>query len=78
MRICAETGFSEPQFLYTDYGWMPITRTTWQKFSFNLLGGRLFSDNVAMVVFKLSSGLKPSSTQQRSDARDSLAGAATN
>ena len=53
VRICAETGFSEPQFLYTDDGWMPITRTTWQKFSFNLLRGRLFSDNLGMAVIKI-------------------------
>jgi 2-polyprenyl-3-methyl-5-hydroxy-6-metoxy-1,4-benzoquinol methylase len=75
VRICAETGFSEPRFLYTDYGWMPITRMTWQKFSFNLLGGRLFSDNVAMVVSKLASGLTPSARKQKSEyARGKIAG----
>ena len=52
-RICAETGFSQPQFLYSDYGWMPVTNTTWQRFSFDLLRGRLFSDNLAMVVTRL-------------------------
>ncbi len=55
-RICAETGFSEPSFFYVDYGWMPITRTTWQRFSFNLLKGRLVSDTVGMVVSKQSGG----------------------
>ena len=65
VRICAETGFSEPQFLYTDDGWMPITRTTWQKFSFNLLGGRLFSDNLGMAVIKLSNGTKVQVTEAR-------------
>jgi len=54
VRICAEAGFSEPTFFHTDYGWMPITNTTWQKFSFNLLGGRLFSDNVGMVATNIS------------------------
>jgi SAM-dependent methyltransferase len=58
VRICAETGFSEPRFLYTDEGWMPITRMTWQKFSLNLLGGRLFSDNMGMAVAKLSDALE--------------------
>jgi len=52
-RICAETGFSQPRFLYSDYGWMPVTNTTWQRFSFDLLRGRLFSDNLAMVVTRL-------------------------
>jgi 2-polyprenyl-3-methyl-5-hydroxy-6-metoxy-1,4-benzoquinol methylase len=50
VRICAETGFDDPSFLYTDYGWMPVTNTTWQKFSFNLLRGRMFSDNIGMVT----------------------------
>lgn len=78
VRICAETGFSEPQFLYTDYGWMPITRTTWQKFSFSLLGGRLFSDNIGMVVSKVSDGLRRRSTQEKMKTRDSITGAVTN
>ena len=51
-RLCMETGFTEPMFLYTDQGWMPATRTTWQKFSFGLFRGRLFSDNIAAVVTK--------------------------
>ena len=33
---------------------MPITKTTWQRFSFNLLRGRLFSDNIGMVVTRLA------------------------
>ncbi|MBV8765447.1 MAG: class I SAM-dependent methyltransferase [Hyphomicrobiales bacterium] len=59
VRICAETGFSEPRFLYTDDGWMPITRTTWQKFSFDLLKGRLFSDNLGMLATKLREAMMP-------------------
>ena len=51
-RICRETGFSDPVYFYTDYGWMPITNMSWQQFSFNLLGGRLFSDNLGMIVEK--------------------------
>jgi 2-polyprenyl-3-methyl-5-hydroxy-6-metoxy-1,4-benzoquinol methylase len=55
LRICRETGFSDPMhYYYTDYGWMPITNMTWQKFSFNLLRGRLFSDTVGTIVQKLS------------------------
>jgi 2-polyprenyl-3-methyl-5-hydroxy-6-metoxy-1,4-benzoquinol methylase len=52
-RISREAGFSEPRFLFTDYGWMPITKTTWQKFSRGILKGRLFSDNLGMIVTKL-------------------------
>jgi hypothetical protein len=32
---------------------MPITKMTWQQFSFNLLKGRLFSDAVGTIVQKL-------------------------
>jgi 2-polyprenyl-3-methyl-5-hydroxy-6-metoxy-1,4-benzoquinol methylase len=53
IRICRETGFSEPSFYYTNCGWMPKARTTWQRASLNLLKGRLFSDNLGMVVTKL-------------------------
>jgi 2-polyprenyl-3-methyl-5-hydroxy-6-metoxy-1,4-benzoquinol methylase len=52
-RISQETGFSNPRFYFTNYGWMPVTKTTWQKFSANRLQGRLFSDNLGMVVTKL-------------------------
>jgi 2-polyprenyl-3-methyl-5-hydroxy-6-metoxy-1,4-benzoquinol methylase len=52
-RICRETGFSDPTYFYTDYGWMPITKMSWQKFSFNLLRGRLFSDTLGMIVQKI-------------------------
>jgi SAM-dependent methyltransferase len=73
VRICAETGFSEPRFLYTDEGWMPITRMTWQKFSFNLLGGRLFSDNLGMGVIKLSNGTKVRATEARREMQGETA-----
>src|SRR5262249_34302685 len=53
IRMCQETGFSEPHFYYTNCGWMPKARTTWQKASLNLLRGRLFSDNLGMAVIKL-------------------------
>ena len=53
IRICQETGFSEPYFYYTNCGWMPKARTTWQKASLNLLRGRLFSDNLGIVATKL-------------------------
>jgi 2-polyprenyl-3-methyl-5-hydroxy-6-metoxy-1,4-benzoquinol methylase len=52
IRICKEAGFSEPSFYYTNCGWMPKTRTTWQKVSMNLLHGRLFSDNLGMTATK--------------------------
>ena len=53
IRVCQETGFSEPYFYYTNCGWMPKARTTWQKASLNLLRGRLFSDNLGMAATKL-------------------------
>jgi 2-polyprenyl-3-methyl-5-hydroxy-6-metoxy-1,4-benzoquinol methylase len=53
IRMCRETGFSEPYFYYTDCGWMPKARTTWQRASLNLLRGRLFSDNLGMAATKL-------------------------
>ena len=52
IRMCQETGFSEPYFYYTNCGWMPKARTTWQKASLNLLRGRLFSDNLGMAATK--------------------------
>jgi 2-polyprenyl-3-methyl-5-hydroxy-6-metoxy-1,4-benzoquinol methylase len=53
VRICRETGFTDPAcYYYADYGWMPLTKMTWQKFSFNILGGRLFSDAVGIIVRK--------------------------
>jgi 2-polyprenyl-3-methyl-5-hydroxy-6-metoxy-1,4-benzoquinol methylase len=55
IRICRETGFSEPYFYYTNRGWMPKVWTTWQRASMNLLRGRLFSDNLGMVVTKRDS-----------------------
>jgi 2-polyprenyl-3-methyl-5-hydroxy-6-metoxy-1,4-benzoquinol methylase len=55
IRICRETGFSEPNFYYTNRGWMPKVWTTWQRASMNLLRGRLFSDNLGMVVTKRDS-----------------------
>jgi 2-polyprenyl-3-methyl-5-hydroxy-6-metoxy-1,4-benzoquinol methylase len=63
VRICAETGFSEPRFVYSGYGWMPITRMSWQRFSFDRLRGRLFSDNLGLVVTRL-----PKPTQSRAPA----------
>jgi len=53
IRMCQETGFSAPHFYYTNCGWMPKARTTWQKASLNLLRGRLFSDNLGMAATKL-------------------------
>jgi hypothetical protein len=53
-RICAETGFGSPSFLYSGVGAVPkLTRLTWQGVSFGLFKGRLFSDNVGMVVKRI-------------------------
>lgn len=52
-RICSETGFEKPQFVYTNSGGIPrIPRILWQNITFNLLKGRLFSDNVMVVTSK--------------------------
>ena len=51
VRMCREVGFEAPRFAYTDDGAVPkLTRLTWQRLSFGLLRGRLFSDTVAMVT----------------------------
>ena len=52
-RICEETGFTSPQFSYTNYGLMPKLHLSWQSLSLGLLKGRLFSDNLAFVARKI-------------------------
>jgi 2-polyprenyl-3-methyl-5-hydroxy-6-metoxy-1,4-benzoquinol methylase len=48
-RLCRETGFAEPQFSYTNVGGIPkFPHKKWQYYSFGLLKGRLFSDNLIM------------------------------
>jgi 2-polyprenyl-3-methyl-5-hydroxy-6-metoxy-1,4-benzoquinol methylase len=55
VRICAETGFSEPAFWFTDCGGIPkIPSVSWQSVSFGLLHGQLFSDNLGMIARKLA------------------------
>jgi 2-polyprenyl-3-methyl-5-hydroxy-6-metoxy-1,4-benzoquinol methylase len=52
-RISAETGFASPSFYYTDVGGIPkLPFITWQSISWGGLRGRLFSDNIAMLVRK--------------------------
>ena len=53
IRICSETGFSSPQFYFTNQGAIPkLTSLSWQTISFGLLRGRLFSDNLGMLALK--------------------------
>lgn len=53
VRICRETGFDAPQFVYTNTGGIPkFPKINWQQISFSLLKGRLFSDNVMLVTTK--------------------------
>lgn len=53
VRLCAEAGFSPPQFRYTNSGCIPkLTFLRWQQVSLGLLRGRLFSDNLAMTSRK--------------------------
>lgn len=54
VRICDETGFTAPTFVYSGKGAVPkLTRLTWQTLSLGWLKGRLFSDNVGLVTSKL-------------------------
>ena len=51
VRRCAEAGFTAPGVCYTDHGAVPkLTAVSWQRASFGLLKGRLFSDNLGMVA----------------------------
>jgi 2-polyprenyl-3-methyl-5-hydroxy-6-metoxy-1,4-benzoquinol methylase len=52
-HICSETGFTPPEFHYTDSGLVPKLHLSWQKLSFGLLKGCAFSDNLAMVTRKI-------------------------
>jgi 2-polyprenyl-3-methyl-5-hydroxy-6-metoxy-1,4-benzoquinol methylase len=50
-RICLETGFEPPKFVYTNHGGIPkFPRLAWQTLSFGGLKGRLFSDNVVVMT----------------------------
>ena len=54
IRVCSETGFEHPRFDYTNNGGIPgFPHISWQKISFNLLKGRLFSDNILAMTSKL-------------------------
>jgi 2-polyprenyl-3-methyl-5-hydroxy-6-metoxy-1,4-benzoquinol methylase len=53
VRISNETGFTSPQFFYTNSGGIPkFPRLHWQQISLGLLRGRFFSDNVILIVSK--------------------------
>jgi 2-polyprenyl-3-methyl-5-hydroxy-6-metoxy-1,4-benzoquinol methylase len=55
VRICEETGFSEPMFFYTDVGGIPkAPHIYWQRILGRVARGRLFSDNVALVATRLA------------------------
>ncbi len=50
-RICAESGFTRPTFLFSNRGGVPkAPHILWQQILGPLARGRLFSDNVAMVA----------------------------
>ena len=50
-RIATEEGFDRPHFFYTDDGGIPRLPTVkWQRLSFGLLRGRLFSDNILVLT----------------------------
>jgi hypothetical protein len=53
VRMCAEVGFRDPIFRFSDCGCLPrLVRVNWQRSSLGLLKGRLFSDNLALVARK--------------------------
>jgi len=52
-RIALETGLVVVDFLYTDHGGIPkMPKISWQSVSFGTLRGKLFSDNVGIIVLK--------------------------
>ena len=52
-RIFTESGFSQPDFYFTDSGGLPkFPGICWQQISFNALRGRLWSDNLIAVARK--------------------------
>ncbi len=62
VRLSHEVGFSTPAFDYTNVGAIPkLTALSWQRASFGLLRGRLFSDNLAMRARKPSTPSSSSS-----------------
>lgn len=55
-RMCQETGLTAPAFRYTNAGGIPkLPWLRWQRISFGLLRGRLFSDNIALIARKPAS-----------------------
>jgi hypothetical protein len=53
-RICLETGFSRPDAYYVPFGRVPkLPQISWQRVTFGILKGRLFSDNLAIVTKRL-------------------------
>ena len=52
-RILMEAGCGAPHFSYTDQGGVPKSPfTSWQRLSFGLLKGRLWSDNLLALARK--------------------------
>ena len=50
-RLCREVGLLPPAFYFTNSGGIPkLPGVAWQRISFGLLRGRLFSDNLAMIA----------------------------
>jgi 2-polyprenyl-3-methyl-5-hydroxy-6-metoxy-1,4-benzoquinol methylase len=55
VRLCRESSLAAPRFQYTNMGKIPtLTRYSWQQFSFGLLTGRLFSDNLVVCTKRVS------------------------
>ncbi len=52
VHLCEETGFLNPKFIYTNRGWFPGVRMTWQQLFGKWLRGKWFSDNVGMVAIR--------------------------
>jgi 2-polyprenyl-3-methyl-5-hydroxy-6-metoxy-1,4-benzoquinol methylase len=53
VRVFEEAGFKVEGVYFSDRGCLPAwPRFSWQQFSFGLLRGRLFSDNVAVLLRK--------------------------
>ncbi|TYQ23360.1 methyltransferase domain-containing protein [Pseudanabaena sp. UWO311] len=53
-RIFLEVGFTSVEFTFTDYGGIPkMPQRSYQEFSFGLLKGLRYSDNLVVIAYKL-------------------------
>jgi len=67
IRICSETGFDPPIFLYSDSGGLPgFPQFLWQRVSAAICRGKWFSDNFGLVARRSLEMATPSAGQSLS------------